>query len=113
VMAEREFLASPDDRLENHHRAGWWTGDVWRCALLLKRCRPELRTIVLDAFPTGLMLITNLDPSSTMLRERYASAIETMHAMSLRELTLPGLHAELNVEPTSGFVTAEHVRQFS
>jgi hypothetical protein len=49
------------------HRAGWWTGDVWRAALLLKRRRPDLQITTVDAFPTGLVLITNVDPSSRYL----------------------------------------------
>jgi hypothetical protein len=100
VMAEREWPAA--DR-QDANRKGWWTGDVWRCALLLKRRRPDLRITALDAPPTGLVLVTNLDPNSTLLHEHYSSLVEEMHAISLSELTITGLHAELNVEPTSTF----------
>jgi hypothetical protein len=103
VMAEREWPAA--DR-QDANRKGWWTGDVWRCALLLKRRRPDLRIRALDAPPTGLVLVTNLDPNSTLLREHYPSLVEEMHAISLSELTITGLHAELNVEPTSTFSIA-------
>jgi len=53
------------DRIPNQrptivaHRAGWWAGDVWRTALLLKRKRPDLHMLTLDAKPTGLVLISN------------------------------------------------------
>jgi len=112
VMAEREFPVCSDPNLEHRHRAGWWTGDVWRCALLLKRCRPDLRMTVVDASPTGLMLVTNLDPCSTMLTQDYASAVETMHQMSLHRLSLPGLHAELNVQPASVLLSTEWLTPF-
>jgi hypothetical protein len=108
TMAQRQCPPYPEGEADLL-RAGRWTGDVWRCALLLKRCRPDLRMTMIDAYPTGLALITNLDPSSSLLRERYASAVEEMHAMSLRELTLPGLHAKLNVEPASVLAGAEQL----
>jgi hypothetical protein len=37
---------------------------AWRTALLLKRRRPDLAFAALDAQSTGVILITNLDPSS-------------------------------------------------
>lgn len=60
------------------HRQGWWTGDVWRTALLLKRLRPDLAIMALNAFATGLILISNLDPQSTILADRYDQNVETM-----------------------------------
>jgi hypothetical protein len=106
VMAERVWPSSDRQSLS---RQGWWTGDVWRCALLLKRRRPDLGITALDAPPTGLVLITNLDPSSTFLRDHYASLVEEMHALSLSDLTLAGMHAELKVEPTSAFSRFEQI----
>jgi methyltransferase family protein len=97
IMAKRKHS---NDRQLHPHRMHWWTGDVWRCALLLKRRRRDLRIIAVDAPPTGLVLITNPDPSSTFLSE-YPSLVKKMHAFFLRDLTLTGLHRELNVESTS------------
>jgi hypothetical protein len=106
VMAEREWPSSDRQSLS---RKGWWTGDVWRCALILKRRRPDLRITALDAPPTGLVLITNLDPCSTFLRDHYASLVEEMHAVSLSDLTLAGIHAELKVQPTSALSHLEQI----
>ncbi len=98
IMAEREQYSRA--RQSQMHRLHWWTGDVWRCAVLLKRRRPDLQITAMDAFPTGLVLVTSVDPGSVLPRERYAAFVEEMHAISLPELTLAGLHRELNVEPT-------------
>lgn len=106
VMAEREW-PSADRQITS--RKGWWTGDVWRCALLLKRHRLNLRITALDAPPTGLVLVTNLDPDSTFIHDHYASLVEEMHATTLSEVTLAGLHAELNVEPTSALSRFEQI----
>ncbi len=60
-------------------RQRMWTGDVWRTALLLTRCRPDLSIVTLDAAPTGLVLITNLSPASRLIgtsRKRTISARE-------------------------------------
>lgn len=61
-MAER-------DRSRANTRA--WTGDVWKVVPILQRYRPDLTVTVLDAAPTGLVTITGLDPSSTVLRDAY------------------------------------------
>jgi len=97
-MARRDPESAPS---EPNDRPGWWTGDIWRFILLLKRRRQDLRITVLDAPPTGLVLVTNLSPDSTLLYDNYARFVEEMHGESLADLTLAGLHAELVVEPTS------------
>jgi hypothetical protein len=98
LMAERQHSRA---RLSHMHRMAWWAGDVWRCALLLKRRRPDLRMVAVDAGPTGLVVITNLDPASTRLSVNYSSLVEEMHSWSLTGLTLRGLHQEMEVRPVA------------
>ena len=86
-----------------------WTGDVWRAALLLRRVRPDLSITVLDAAPTGLVLITNLDPASTLLRDGYAAFVGQMMGWSLADLTLPGFYREIGVEPTANLQRDEDI----
>jgi len=52
-----------------------WSGDVWKLILLLRKHRPDLSIVTLDAPPTGLGLITNLDPSSRVLTDGYDEII--------------------------------------
>ena len=63
----------------------WWTGDVWKTVSLLKKYRPELRIYGFDAVPTGLIAITNLDPSSSVLAERYFDLVEAYRTVSLQD----------------------------
>lgn len=49
----------------------WWAGDVWKLLPILRRHRPDLRIDVLDAAPTGLVVIRKLDPTSRVLEARY------------------------------------------
>ena len=44
----------------------FWSGDVWRLIVLLKRHRPDLSIQTLGVPPTGLGLITRLDPESQL-----------------------------------------------
>lgn len=91
------------------HRQGWWTGDVWRAALLLKRFRPDLSITALDASPTGLILITNLDPQSRALHDDYQTFVSTMLGWSLNQIGIEALFEELNVESTDTVMTHERM----
>lgn len=42
---------------------GDWTGDVWKCFYILKKWRPELEMALVDTFPTGTLVVWNLDLS--------------------------------------------------
>ena len=61
----------PRDRLtaERERRDVFWSGDVWRLVLCLKKYRPELWIHTVAAPPTGLAIIRNLDPASRTLAE--------------------------------------------
>ena len=53
----------------------FWTGDVWKIVPILKKYRPDLKVVLLDCPPTGLVLISNLDPSSNFLSENYLEIV--------------------------------------
>lgn len=49
----------------------FWCGDVWKVLTALLEHRPDLGVFVVPARPSGLGVITNLDPNSTVLSKRY------------------------------------------
>lgn len=104
-MAERNWI---DARVEPH-RIGWWAGDVWRTALLLKRRRPDLRIHTIAAPPTGLVLITNLDPASRALTQNYNRLVDEMLAMRLDEIGIDRLHEEMQPQPQSALDSEEKI----
>jgi hypothetical protein len=55
---------------------GIWTGDVWKLVPILRKCRPDLRIHALDCFPTGLIMVTGLDPKSRVLDDNYFGIVE-------------------------------------
>jgi hypothetical protein len=60
---------------ERAQTTAFWSGDIWRLLVLLKKYRPDLSIHTLGAPPTGLGLITRLDPASTVLRSRLPQLI--------------------------------------
>jgi hypothetical protein len=93
------------------HRANWWAGDVWRTILALRQHRTDLSFTVLDASPTGLVLITHLNPRSTVLVDNYAVIVREMMSLSLEDIGLQGLFKAVNLESTSVIETREKVSQ--
>ena len=61
--------------------AAAWTGDVWKIIPILQKYRPDLRTVLVDCAPTGLVCLTNLDPSSSLLEDNYLDIVGEFQAM--------------------------------
>jgi hypothetical protein len=59
----------------------FWSGDIWRLILLLRKYRPELSVNVIAAAPTGLGVVRGLDPSSRVLRERLEEIVRESLAL--------------------------------
>jgi tetratricopeptide (TPR) repeat protein len=49
----------------------FWSGDIWRLIVLLKKHRPDLAVHTIGAPPTGLGIVRNLDPDSRFLAENH------------------------------------------
>ncbi len=49
----------------------FWTGDVFKMILILKKYRPDLVIYNLNSEPSGLAVVKNLDPTSKVLEENY------------------------------------------
>jgi hypothetical protein len=47
-----------------HFHEGAWTGDVWRIVPFLRDYRPELSCRLIDAAPTGVLVVTGLNAES-------------------------------------------------
>ena len=58
-----------------------WCGDVFKIVLTLKKYRPDLEMLHLDSGPSGLLLVKNLNPSSTVLRDAYESILDEFSTM--------------------------------
>ncbi|MEE9382358.1 MAG: tetratricopeptide repeat protein [Nannocystaceae bacterium] len=52
-------------------RTTFWSGDVWKLILCLREYRGDLVVATVATAPTGLGLVSHLDPGSTVLAECY------------------------------------------
>ena len=51
------------------------TGDVWKIVLCLKHFRPDLDIFTIATAPTGLTVVSGLDPTSRVLSDNYDVAV--------------------------------------
>jgi SAM-dependent methyltransferase len=78
-----------DDVFPNHpaqaervRRTRVWTGDVWKIQHCLQTWRPDLKLLSIDAAPTGLLLVSGLDPTRTTLWDQYNPIVRRYLEMS-------------------------------
>jgi len=77
--------------------ANAWTGDVWRVLPILRRERPDLHIQILDCEPTGLVLISNLDPRSRYLGEQLDKYTKALQGSPAQEMDFWAFLASLTV----------------
>lgn len=55
---------------ERDRHTVFWSGDIWRLILVLRKYRPDLSVKVIATAPTGLGVVRRLDPASRVLGDR-------------------------------------------
>lgn len=85
---------------------GFWTGDVWRIIPCLKTFRPDLKIMTIPTKPSGLGVVTNLDPASTVLSDNYDDILR--YYLSLK---CPETFEQRRVVCNVGSVDEEYVKE--
>lgn len=90
----------PRDRLtaQRERNSTFWSGDVWKLIVLLKKYRPELSLHVVAAPPTGVCIVRKLDPASRFLAENYERLCAEFMVLDYSYLE-KGRAAKLNLFP--------------
>ena len=88
------------DRRHASVHPDWWTGDVWKTLLALRRYRPDLAIHSFDAHPTGLAAITNLSPADNTLSDRYFEIVRELREVRLEQYGIERHVAEMRPIPT-------------
>src|SRR3989475_11167044 len=60
---------------ERERRTTFWSGDIWRLILILRKYRPDLSVKVIGTAPTGLGVVRRLDPGSSGLQQNYEEIV--------------------------------------
>ena len=74
-----------------------WSGDVWKVVVALRRYRPDLTVTTVDVEPTGLAVVSGLDPYNTGLFDRYDEIVGGLRDLSFDDLENLGRRETLNV----------------
>jgi hypothetical protein len=64
----------------------FWSGDIWRLGLLLRKYRPDLVFHTIAASPTGLAIVRNLDPQSRYIRDHLDELVAEFLAVDFSAL---------------------------
>lgn len=59
------------DTADRDRHTAFWSGDIWRLIVLLKKYRPDLKVHAIGTPPTGLGLIRGLNPASRFLLDNH------------------------------------------
>jgi glycosyltransferase involved in cell wall biosynthesis len=84
-----------------------WTGDVWKIIPILRRYRPDLSIRTVDCPPSGLVLVSGLDPANTQLREHYERIVSEYEAVRLTAEVLHDLRQQVQIEPSRQYFANE------
>jgi hypothetical protein len=84
---------------------GYWTGDVWKVAEILREFRPELRVLYVNSPPTGLVLCTSLDPTSTVLKDRYEEITGTYSRDEFNQTRLEQFYSSIQLTSTDALTS--------
>jgi len=93
-MARREPLDRSSAAWSSYPNA--WAGDTWKAVWILQRYRSDLRIFAFDAKPSGLVVVTRLDPKSPALTLRFQEAIR-----AASEIGPAQFYQGLDIIPTS------------
>lgn len=74
-----------------------WSGDVWKVVVALRRHRQDLTVTTVDVEPTGLAIVSGLDPDNTVLFDRYNEIVGEVSDLTFDDLQTAGRHRMLNV----------------
>lgn len=80
-------------------RTGDWAGDVFKVLNVLREFRPDLVVIPLNTSPTGTLLVTNLDPNSTIFEEHLDAITGQLTVPDPQMVDQSILNREIAVDP--------------
>jgi hypothetical protein len=78
VVVFDDILPRRVEEAARDRRTRAWTGDVYKILELLARHRPDLTCLRVATEPTGLGVVVDLNPTSTVLKDRYDDIVRSV-----------------------------------
>ena len=101
-----------DERLAGHSaHPTFWAGDVWKAAALIVRYRTDLRVYAFNTPPTGLIAITNLDPTSTLLSDHYFALVQEAGTSLENPAEMLNFFSRLDMRPAEDYFAADRLSE--
>lgn len=82
----------------------FWTGDVWKTHVILRELRPDLTIRVLDAYPTGMVLITGFDPDNRVLDDAYEAQVARLMDLDITDYGAAAYFDPIEIESAHAVV---------
>jgi len=89
---------------------GFYTGDVWKAVICLKQYRPDLDIFTIATAPTGLTVVTGLDPESRVLERVFEEAVARFMETPFSSIA-GDLYGELNVVPNDWSLVESRLKE--
>lgn len=99
-----ERVNNTEGRSANSKNKFAWTGDVWKVVSILQKYRPDLRVVLVDCEPTGLVFITNLDPTSRALEDNYLDIVKAFHEIPNNSASLDAFFGSQQIIEASSII---------
>ena len=119
VIALHDCIPFNEDMCVRDHAARTtrsWAGDVWKLLPILAEYRPDLKVEVLDCRPTGLVLVSNLNPRDQTLKTAYDAIVARYEPLTLtgfgpERFATSFAFTDARAFQTAGFPTFAKVRR--
>jgi len=81
-----------------------WTGDVWKIIPILQKYRPDLKLEVIGCRPTGLVIVSNVARSNTVLSDNYDDIVAEFADIDFSGRVVEEFYASFEYTPAAEFL---------
>lgn len=103
------FSAAGAERDWDRRATRSWTGDVWKLLPILRAYRPDLTIRTFDTPPSGLVMVTGLDPNNRVLEERREEILDRYADLNFQDIGSAAFVKDAALEPYARHLVAPEV----